>query len=111
MPNSALKSNNAILQGGDHENYYVQHDLTKYSILYQNGSLVNAVCEAKAVRIRTITGHTLWPNIFRTTLLFSSKRVSGIDTFDYENDMKPGDIGYFNDSTGNYHKAVKPNYG
>ena len=100
------------ISNGDHENYYVQHDLTQYSILYKNGSLVDAVCEAKAVRIRDISKHRLWPNIFNTTLVFSSKRDSNNDTFHKENELsEKGDIDKFSDNKIQFFKGVKPNYG
>lgn len=76
--------------------------MTKYTILHKNGSLVDADCESKAVRIRDISEHSFWPNIPRTTLLFSENE-NYCDEASLEN---TGDINIFN-----FHKAVKPNFG
>ena len=64
------------------------------------------------MRIRDISKHRVWPSIFRTTLVFSSKRDSVNDTFHNENDLSEnGDIGKFSDYKGPFFKGVKPNYG
>ena len=90
---SSVKSLDTAKSGsGDHENYYVQLNLTEYLIIHKNGSMLNAACESKAVRIRSISEQRLWPNIPRTTLIFSSK--STVYVADY-----------------NFHKKVKPKYG
>ena len=83
---------------GDHEN-----DYSKNKIIYKNGSLVDADCESKAVRIRNIIEHTFWPNIPRTTLLFSNIKFYNLSEI--------GDIDVFSDFNGSFHKAVKPKYG
>ena len=75
--------------------------------MHKNGSLVDAACMSKAVRIRTRMdedrrGHIMWPSIPRTTLFFSDNKVSC-----KENDLsEKGDIYDFQ-----FFKAVKPNYG
>ena len=75
--------------------------------MYKNGSLADAACVSKAVRIRNRQGHNMWPSIPRTTLLFSDNKV-----YYTENSLsETGDIDVFNDSIGNFSKAVKPNYG
>ena len=104
----SLKSVDSAKSGsGDHENYFVQLDLSKYTMVHKNGSLVDADCESKAVRIRNISEHTFWPNIPRTTLLFSKNQ-----DYIYETTVEDiGDIDYFDDDFGSFSKAVKPNYG
>ena len=75
--------------------------------MHKNGSLADAACVSKAVRIRNIQGHNMWPSIPRTTLLFSDNKV-----YYTENPLsETGDIDYFNDFIGDFSKAVKPNYG
>ena len=71
----------------------MQLNLQEYLIVYKNGSLLNADCEITAVRIRTIDGHQMWPNINGTTLLFSMKRNSS-ETIYYE-----------------FHREIQPRYG
>ena len=77
--------------------------------MHTNGSLVDAGCKSKAVRIREICKHRLWPNIPRTTLLFSN--LSTKKSYNQISLEQTGDIDIFNDSLGNFSKAVKPNYG
>ena len=104
----AFKSFDTATSGsGDHENYFVQLDLTEYTILDKDGSLIDADCESKAVRIRNISEHRHWPNIPGTTLLFSENE-------NYENETslhETGDIDCFDNFVGNFSKAVKPNFG
>ena len=104
----SLKSVDTAESGtGDHENYFVQLDLSKYTMVHQNGSRIDADCESKAVRIRNISNHTFWPNIPRTTLLFSKN-----ENYDNKTTLEDkGDIDDFVDSIGSFSKAVKPNYG
>ena len=70
-------------------------------IVHKNGSFLNAGCESKAVRIRPVSGHIMWPNIPGTTLLFSSIKYYFKDALD-----QIGAIVFYD-----FHKAVKPNYG
>ena len=67
-----------------------------------NGTSLNDQCETIAVRIRTVSVNQMWPNIPKTTLLFSSKKkyftTKALDNKDHID---------FHD----FHKAVKPNYG
>ena len=70
-------------------------------MVHQDGSYVNADCKSKAVKIRTNSTHVMWPNIARTTLLFSDIKYYFEDDLD-----KIGDIDSYN-----FYKAVKPNYG
>ena len=92
----------AITGTGDHENYFAQLDLDAY-IRNHDGHLLNANCEAKAIRIRAVSGHIMWPSIPKTTLLFSDKKTyypSGAVNLDYE------DINNFI-----LYPTVKPHYG
>ena len=89
---------------GDHENYFVQLDLNNY-LTTNNGSLFNGQCEFIGVRIRTVSNlfnadrsGIMWPNIPKTTLLFSNKRTY------YSSDALTID-------DYNFHKTVKPHYG
>ena len=92
----------AITGSGDHENYVVQFDLTKYLTVHNDGSALNDECEIIAVRIRSISVNRMWPNIPKTTLVFSSKKkYCTIDELDNKDDID------FHD----FHKAVKPKYG
>ena len=104
---SLLSVDTAVSGSGDHENYFVQLDLTKYTVVHKNGSLVDADCESKAVRIRPISEHIFWPNIPRTTLLFSENE----NYFNKSTLEKIEDIDDFDDFNGSLHRAVKPNYG
>ena len=71
-------------------------------MVHNNGSSLNDDCEIIAVRIRTVSVNQMWPNIPRTTLLFSSKnKYSTKDDLD-NND----DIDFYD-----FHKAIKPKYG
>ena len=98
----SLKSVDTAESGsGDHENYFVQLDLSKYTMVHKNGSLVEADCESKAVRIRNTPQHTSWP-FPRTTLLFSKNE-------NYDNKTTLEDKGDIDDFA--FSKAVKPNYG
>ena len=84
--------------------------MSKYTIVHNNGSRIDqtsADCDSKAVRIRNISEHTFWPNIPRTTLLFSKNGAYNNKTTVEDK----GDIDYFDDDFGNFSKAVKPNYG
>ena len=100
-----LSLDTAISGTGDHENYFAQFDLNHYldqasTLVYKNGSSVNADCEPKAVRIRSILNQRMWPTISRTTLLFSSMSKYQI----YPERVQLN-------GTFQYHQAVKPNYG
>ena len=70
--------------------------------VHDNGAFLNDECETIAVRIRSVSVNRFWPNIAKTTLLFSSKKkyytVEELDNKD--------DIGFHD-----FHKAVKPKYG
>ena len=69
-------------------------------MVYNDGSFFNEECEIIAVRIRTVSVHRMWPNIPRTTLLFSSKeKYHTIDALDNRDDYHK------------FHKAIKPKYG
>ena len=95
---SRLSLDTAATGSGDHENYFVQLNLSKYLKVHKNGSLLNADCKTIAVRIRTVFDHQMWPNINATTLLFSN------NTKYYSDDAL--DISNYD-----FHKAIKPEYG
>ena len=99
---SLLSLDTAITGSGDHENYFVQLNLTKYLMIHNNGASLNDECETIAVRIRTVSVHRMWPNIPKTTLLFSRKMK--YYTIDALNDKNNIDFHEF-------HKTVKPKYG
>ena len=71
-------------------------------MVHNNGTSLNDECETIAVRIRTVSVNRMWPNIPKTTLLFSSKKkyftMEALTNKDHTD---------FHD----FHKAVKPNYG
>ena len=71
-------------------------------MVHNNGSSLNDDCEIIAVRIRTVSVNQMWPNIPRTTLLFSSKNKY------YTNDDLDNndDIDFYD-----FHKAINPKYG
>ena len=87
---------------GDHENYFVQLSLTKYLMDHNNGASSNDDCETIAVRIRTVSVNRMWPNIPRTTLLFTSKKIY----YTMRDLEEKHDIDFHD-----FHKAIKPNYG
>ena len=65
-------------------------------MIHNNGASLNDECETIAVRIRTVSVHRMWPNIPKTTLLFSSKKTY----------YKEDDIDFHE-----FHKSAKPKYG
>ena len=70
-------------------------------MVHNNGTSLNDECETIAVRIRTVSVNQMWPNIPKTTVLFSSrKKFYTKDVLDDKDD-----IHY------EFHKAVKPKYG
>ena len=92
----------AVTGSGDHENYFVQFNLNEYLKIHNNGALLNDECETIAVRIRSVSVNRMWPNIPKTTLLFTSKKkYYTIDDLENKSDID------FHD----FHKAVKPKYG
>ena len=91
----------AITGTGDHENYFAQLDLDAY-IRNHDGHLLNANCEAKAIRIRAVSGHIMWPSIPKTTLLFSDKKTYSEETVVLD-DVDTNDF--------NFYASVKPHYG
>ena len=44
-------------------------------MVHNNGASSNDDCETIAVRIRWVSDNRMWPNIPKTTLLFSSKKI------------------------------------
>ena len=109
--NQSLQSLDTPDINGDHENYYAKYkDMNKYLIKHRNGSVLDAGfdCEAIAVLIRTTDSYyngndiwRMWPNIPRTTLVFS--RIEYI----FEDDLdRIGDINCYD-----FQKAIKPSYG
>ena len=89
---------------GDHENYFAKLDLDDY-LTEHDGDLLDAQCEAKAIRIRAVSDQIMWPNIPKTTLLFSDKKTyysKGAVDLDHLDDDK-------NDFT--FYPTVKPHYG
>ena len=71
-------------------------------MVHNNGTSSNDECEIIAVRIRTVSVNQMWPNIPRTTLLFSSKKkYYTTNDLDYNDDIE------FHD----FHKTIKPKYG
>ena len=87
---------------GDHENYFAKLDLNDY-LTKHDGDLLEAQCEAKAIRIRAVSKQIMWPNIPKTTLLFSDKKTyysKGAVDLDDEDE---------NDFT--FYPTVKPHYG
>ena len=67
-----------------------------------NGELLNDECKIIAVRIRTVSVNQMWPNIPKTTLLFSRKmKYYRTDELNNKDDIR------FHD----FHKAVNPKYG
>ena len=71
-------------------------------MIHNNSALLNDECETIAVRIRTVSVHQRWPNIPKTTLLFTSKKkYYTLDDLENKDDID------FHD----FHKAVKPKYG
>ena len=92
----------AVTGSGDHENYFVQLNLTEYLLIDNNGASLYDECETIAVRIRTVSVHRMWPNIPKTTLLFSRKmKYYTIDALNNKDDID------FHE----FHKTVKPTYG
>ena len=70
-------------------------------MIHNNGASLNDECKTIAVRIRTVSVHRMWPNIPKTTLLFSRKMkyftIDGLNNKDID----------FHE----FHKTVKPKYG
>ena len=79
---------------GDHENYFAKLDLNEY-LIKRGGDLLNGQCETKATRIRAVSNQIMWPNIPKTTLLFSynekyySKGAMDITDFIFYPIIKP----------------------
>ena len=71
-------------------------------MVHNNGASLYDQCVSIAVRIRTVSVNRMWPNIPKTTLLFSSKtKYYTMDALDNYDDID------FHD----FHKAIKPKYG
>ena len=112
MKQKSLQSLDTPAIRGDHENYFAKYnDINKYSIKHRNGSVLDTGfdCEAIAVLIRAKTDEDysgdysgrMWPNILKTTLVFS--RIKYI----FENELdRIGDIDCYD-----FQKAIKPSYG
>ena len=79
---------------GDHENYFTRLDLNEY-LTEHDADLLDAQCEIKAIRIRAVADQIMWPNIPKTTLLFSDKNTYSSKRVDLDD----------------YYPTVKPHYG
>ena len=92
------------MKSGDHENYHAlnSNNLTAH-LIHKNCSFVNADCQAKAIKIRTMDEHFMWPNITGNTLMFSRRKSK--PPFLKETDIKE-DIDYYE-----WRKTVKSHYG
>ena len=87
---------------GDHENFFAQLDLNGY-LTEHDSHLLDAQCVTKAIRIRAVSDQIMWPNIPKTTLLFSDKNTyHPKGTVDLDDENK-------NDFT--FYPTVKPHYG
>ena len=89
---------------GDHENFFAQLDLNGY-LTEHDSHLLDAQCVTKAIRIRAVSDQIMWPNIPKTTLLFSDKKIyhssGGVDLDHLDED----------ENNFTFYPTVKPHYG